>query len=78
MNIKSAAAHLDSEYILLEQELEIESDEKSSITVLPKHDDEWEAWMNLSSKRLEDAYDSDEIEYSLDLIKPMPSSTDVE
>jgi hypothetical protein len=61
VNIKSASAHFDSEYIFLEQESEIEPEAKSTVTVLPKQDDEREAWINLSSKRLEDAYDSDEI-----------------
>jgi hypothetical protein len=37
--------------------------------VLPKHDDERDAWMNLSGTRLTDAYDSDEIEYPIDLVK---------
>jgi hypothetical protein len=77
MNIKLAAAHFDSEHILLEQELEIEPDAKSIVTVLPKHDDEREARMNLSSKSLENAYDPDEIEYSLDLIKPTPCIADI-
>jgi hypothetical protein len=65
----SCLAHFDGEHILLDEALELEPDTKLIVTVLPKDDAEREEWMNLSSKRLEDAYDSDEIEYSLDLIK---------
>jgi hypothetical protein len=69
MNTLSVPAHFDGEHILLDQELALEPDTKLIVTVLPKNDTEREEWMNLSSKRLEDAYDPDEIEYSLDLIK---------
>jgi hypothetical protein len=65
----SVLAHFDGERILLDQELKLEPNTKLIVTVLPKHDVEREEWMNLSSKRLEDAYDPDELEYSLDLIK---------
>jgi hypothetical protein len=77
MDAISAFANSDGEHILLDQKSELEPEAELTVTVLPKHDDEREAWMNLSSKRLENAYDSDEIEYSLDLIKPTPHSTDV-
>jgi hypothetical protein len=36
---------------------------------LPKYLIEREEWLSLSRKRLEDAYETNEIEYSLDLIK---------
>jgi hypothetical protein len=69
MNTLSVSAHFDGEHILLDQELALDPDTKLIVTILPKNDTEREEWMNLSSKRLEDAYDPDEIEYSLDLIK---------
>jgi hypothetical protein len=69
MNALSVPAHFDGEHILLDQELTLEPNTKLIVTVLPKNDCEREEWMNLSSQRLEDAYDPDEIEYSLDLIK---------
>jgi hypothetical protein len=71
MDITSVPAHFDGERILLDQELELEPDAKLIVTVLPKHDDERDAWMNLSSTRLTDAYNSDEIEYPIDLVKEM-------
>jgi hypothetical protein len=66
MNSNSRFAHFDGECILLDQELE--SNTKLIVSELIR-DDERKAWMNLSSTRLENAYDVDEIEYSLDLIK---------
>ncbi len=69
MNVTSCLAHFDGEHILLDESLELEPNTKLIVTILPKHDVEREEWLNLSSKRLEDAYDPDEIEYSLDLIK---------
>jgi hypothetical protein len=69
MNIISVMAHFDGEDVLLDQKLELETDTKLIVTVLPQRDYEREAWMNLSIKKLEDAYGLDEIEYSLDLIK---------
>jgi hypothetical protein len=47
-----------------DQKVELEKDANLIAT-----DDEREAWMNLSSARLENAYDSEEIEYSLDLLR---------
>ena len=61
-------AHFDGEHILLDEPVELEPNTKLLVTVLPK-DVEREAWLNLSSTRLETAYDNDEEEYSLDLIK---------
>jgi hypothetical protein len=69
MDALSVPAHFDGEHILLDQELALEPNTKLIVTVLPKNDIEREEWINLSSKRLEDAYDPDEIEYPLDLIK---------
>jgi hypothetical protein len=69
MNTISVPAYFDGEHIRLNQQLELEPNTKLIVIVLPKDDTEREEWMNLSSKRLEDAYDPNEIEYSLDLIK---------
>jgi hypothetical protein len=69
MNMISVTAHFDGDHILLDEVIELEPNARLMVTVLPKHDVERKEWINLSSKRLEDAYDPDEIEYSLDLIK---------
>jgi hypothetical protein len=69
MKTLSVFAHCDREHILLDQDLKLEPNTKLIVTVLPQHDDEREAWMNLSSRRLENAYGLGEIEYLLDLIK---------
>lgn len=69
MDTISVQAHFDGERILLDEVLELEPNTKLIVTVLPKPDTEREEWMNLSSKRLEDAYGPDEVEYTLDLIK---------
>jgi hypothetical protein len=68
MNTISVQAHFDGERILLDEALELEPNTKLLVTVLLKHDAEREKWFDLSSKRLEDAYEPDEVEYSLDLI----------
>lgn len=69
MNKSCDSSHFSYRSILSEQELKSESDAKLIFTVSPQHDDERDDWMNLSGKRLENAYSLDEIEYSLDLIK---------
>ncbi len=69
MNSISILAHFDGEHILLDEEVELEPNAKLIVTVLPKHDAEREAWLYLSGKRLENAYEADEIAYSLDSIK---------
>jgi hypothetical protein len=62
-------ANFDGNNILLDETLELEPDTKRTVTVLPTDDLEREEWLIFSGKRLEDAYDQNEIEYSLDLIK---------
>ncbi len=69
MNPTSVKAHFDGNRILLDEALELEPNTKLIVTVLPTDDLEREEWLDLSGKRLGDAYESDEIEYSLDLIK---------
>jgi hypothetical protein len=69
VNIISCLAHFDGEYILLDEALELEPNTKLIVTILPKHNTERDEWLHFSGKRLEDAYISDEIDYSLDSIK---------
>jgi hypothetical protein len=65
---KTIAAHFDGKHILLDEPVELEPNTKLLVTVLPK-DLEREAWLRLSAKRLRAAYDDEEEEYSLHLIK---------
>jgi hypothetical protein len=69
MHTRSVPAHFDGEHVLLDEAIALEPNTKLIVTVLPKHDIEREEWLYLSSKRLENAYETDEEEYSLDLIK---------
>lgn len=69
MKKNSTSSRFDCGNIFSGQGLKSGSDAKLIFTVSPQHDDEREAWMNLSGKRLKNAYSLDEIEYSLDLIK---------
>ena len=61
-------AHFDGEHILLDEPVELEPNTKLLVTVLPK-DIEHEAWLGLSSTRLQAAYDNDEEGYSVDSVK---------
>jgi len=61
-------AHFDGEHIVLDEPVELEPNTKLLITVLPKDADR-EAWLELSKKRLAEAYSDDEEEYSLTLSK---------
>jgi hypothetical protein len=65
----SIPAHFDGERILLDEPVELEPNTKLIVTVLPKDDAERESWLCLSGKGLEGAYDENEEEYTLDLIK---------
>ena len=65
-------AHFDGEHILLDEPVELEPNTKLLITVLPQ-DVEREAWLDLSGKRLQGAYDDDEKGYSVDSIKETKS-----
>jgi hypothetical protein len=67
---QTIAAHFDGKHILLDEAVELEPNTKLLVTVLPK-DTEAEAWHNLSAKRLQDAYDDEEEEYPLELIKQL-------
>jgi hypothetical protein len=51
-------AHLDSERIYLDEPFHLEPNMKLIVTILPEleSDNEYEAWLNLSGRRLENAY----------------------
>jgi len=55
-------AHFDGKQILLDEPVELEPNTKLLVTVLPQ-DAEHEAWLNLSAKRLQDAYADEEEDY---------------
>lgn len=63
-------AHFDGKQILLDDPMELEPDTQLMVTVLPKSKNgEGSEWARLSLESLARAYDDDEPEYSLDLIK---------
>ena len=65
---QTIAAHFDGKQILLDEAVELEPNTRLLVTVLPK-EAEGEEWLNLSAKRLQDAYADEEEEYSVQLIK---------
>ena len=65
----SIPAHFDGERILLDEPIELEPDAKLIVTVLEKNDAEHEQWLRLSNQGLENGYDTDEDEYSLESIR---------
>lgn len=67
----SIPAHFDGVQILLDEPFTLEADAKLLVTILPKEDEEREAWLALSAQRLQDAYDDDEPEYPLTAIREM-------
>ena len=71
MPIISLSAHFDGKRICLDEPFSLEPDTKLIVTVLPEKesDDEHDAWLFLSSQRLEDAYGENKPEYSSDLLK---------
>jgi len=70
METKTLRAHFDGSQIMLDEPFELEPNVELIITVLPKSsDEEREDWVRLSLEGLARAYDDDEPEYSLDLIK---------
>ncbi len=71
MNARTVHAHFDGEHIRLDEPCELKPNTQLLVTVLQeqKPDDEYDAWLRLSEKRLESAYGENEVEYSLDLIK---------
>jgi len=69
MDTISIPAHFDGQQILLDEPCELEPNTKLLVTVLANHDSERESWLRLSADNLRQAYDDNEEEYSLDLIK---------
>jgi hypothetical protein len=70
METKTLRAHFDGRQILLDEPCELEPNVELIITVLPKpSDEERKDWTPFSMESLARAYDDDEPEYSLDLIK---------
>jgi hypothetical protein len=69
MEIISVSAHFDGERILLDEPIELEPNMKLIVTILPKDNGEWKAWLALSWERLAGAYAEDEEEYPIDSIK---------
>jgi hypothetical protein len=64
-------AHFDGKQIILDEPYELEPNTRLIVTVLPENNvsDEREAWLHFSRKGLENAYDEDEPEYTLDMIR---------
>jgi len=69
MSNVSIPAHFDGERILLDEPIELEPNTRLIVTVLAENDAEYEQWLRLSSQELENAYGTDEDEYSLDSIR---------
>ncbi|HEY0069889.1 MAG TPA: hypothetical protein VGE04_07985 [Chloroflexia bacterium] len=73
MDTKTLRAHFDGQHIVLDEPFELEADTELLVTILPKEPSEEDAerkdWLELSMKRLQDAYGGDEPEYSLDMTK---------
>ncbi|MGZ8842999.1 MAG: hypothetical protein ACXW18_05005 [Pyrinomonadaceae bacterium] len=65
----SIPAHFDGQQILLDEPVELEPNSRLIVTVLGNHDSERASWMRLSADALSRAYDDNEEEYPLDLIK---------
>ena len=71
MNPITLPAYFDGEQICLEKPFKLRRGTKLIVTILDKSEVEQEHidWLNLSKEGLKNAYDDDEIEYSLDLVK---------
>jgi hypothetical protein len=71
MNMESITlqAHFDGKQILLDEPIELEPGAKLLVTVVTSSESERQDWMSFSMMRLEKAYDSDEPEYPISLIK---------
>ncbi len=66
---QSIRAHFDGEHILLDEPVKLEPNTRLIVTVLSPQDSDSDHWLALSKKRLEAAYENDEEEYPLALIK---------
>jgi len=71
MKTKTIKAHFNGDQIVVDDPVELEPNTKLLITIIAKPDEEHDAWVSLSKNRLEQAYDSNEMDYSLNLIKEL-------
>jgi hypothetical protein len=62
-------AHFDGEQIRLDDPYELRPNTKLLVTVIPERDTEYYAWLTLSHGGLEAAYDENEPDYPLSVIK---------
>ncbi len=71
MNVVTLHAHFDGQQICLDEPFDFEPDTQLIITILPKEplDDESKDWLFISENGLAAAYNENEPEYSLSLIK---------
>ncbi len=70
MESRTLRAHFDGKQILLDDPVELEPDTQLMVTVLSKSENgERSDWTRLSLESLARAYNNDEPEYPLDLIK---------
>lgn len=76
MKTISIPAHFDGVHILLDKPYPLEPNTKLLVTVLPEEDEEREAWLPLSARRLADAYADDEPEYPLTSLREMNPNYD--
>ena len=65
----SIPAHFDGERILLDEPIDLKPNTKLIVTVLAKQDAEYESWLVLSYQGLENAYGTNEDDYSVDSIR---------
>lgn len=56
MKTSSAFRRFDGEHIPLDEPIELESNMKLIVAILPKDNGDWEAWFGLSAGRLGEAY----------------------
>ncbi|MGE0128451.1 MAG: hypothetical protein AB7U82_10260 [Blastocatellales bacterium] len=62
-------AHYDGTQILLDDPVELQPNTKLLITVIQEPEMEKETWLNFSAQNLAAAYDDDEPEYPVTLVK---------
>jgi hypothetical protein len=62
-------AHYDGTQILLDDPVELQPNTKLLITVIQEPEMERESWLNFSAQGLAAAYDDDEPEYPVTLVK---------
>ena len=71
MNPVSIPAHFDGERILLDEPIELEPETRLIVTILPREDEERDAWLRASAGNLADAYDGEGDEYGFESIKEL-------